>query len=167
MKVFSKVLDVIEKILTVLIAIVFAVMLVSIVYLVVMRYLFHHAPSWCEELARFGFLYLVFLTCPIAIRKSMHLQVDFISSKYPPKVHHVVSILSNIVGIGVMCFLFYQAGKLAMEVTTLSGAMQLPYKYLYGIMPVGCFFMVLYSFEIIFNDIRALFGHGESEEVAK
>ena len=167
MKTYSKILDIIEKILTVLIAIVFAVMLVSIVYLVFMRYLFHHAPSWCEELARFGFLYLVFLTCPIAIRKGSHLQVDFISSNYPPTVHHIVSILSNLVTIAVLGFLFYQAGKLAMEVTTLSGAMQLPYKYLYGIMPVGCFFMVLYSVEIIVRDILALAGRGNSEEVAK
>ncbi len=166
MKTYKKILDVLEKILTVLIAIVFAVMLVSIVILVVMRYVFNHAPSWSEELARFGFLYLVFFTCPIAIRRGSHLQVDFISSKYPPKLHHIVSILSNLVGMGVMAFLFYQAGKLAMEVTTISGAMQLPYRYLYGIMPVGCFLMVLFSIEIIFNDISALI-HGADEEVAK
>ena len=156
MKIYKKILDIIEKILTVLIAIVFAVMLVAIVYLVFTRYVLHHAPSWCEELARFGFLYLVFLTCPIAVRKGTHLQVDFISSQYPPKVHHVVSIISSLVTIGVLAFLFYQAVHLPLRLTKLSGAMQLPYKYLYGIMPVGCFFMALYSIEVILDDIMAL-----------
>lgn len=156
MKYYKKFLDVLEKILTYIIALVFTVMLVSMVYMVVMRYIFHHAPAWCEELSRFGFLYLVFLTCPIAIRRGSHLQVDFVSSHYPPMVKHIVSILGNLTGVGVMIFLFCIAGKLALEVTTLSGAMQLSYKYLYAIMPVGSVLMILYCLEIIFKDIVGL-----------
>lgn len=140
----------------VLIAVVFSVMLISMIYLVVGRYVFGHAPSWCEELARFGFIYIVFLASPIAVRRGVHLQVDFISCRFKPMAHHIMSIISNITGVAVLMFLASMAWKLCREVTTLSGAMLLPLKYVYLAIPLGCVCMILYCIEIILNDVKGI-----------
>lgn len=153
MKLYSKFLDFVEKILKVLIGIDFAAMLAAMVYLVVKRYIFHNAPSWCEEFARFGFLYLVFLACPIAVRRGQHLQVDFISSHYGPIFRHIMSIVSNVCGVGLLFYISFLAAKLCMEVTTLSGAMQLELKYVYAAIPIGCICMVLFCMEIVVRDV--------------
>ena len=157
----------IEKILRYLIALVFTVMLVSMVYLVITRYVFHNAPSWCEELARFGFVYLVFLASPIAVRHGQHLHVDFISSRYKPVTKHIVSIFSNIAGVGVLVFLFVLAGKLCFEVTTLSGAMLLPLKYVYAAIPLGSACMILFCIEIISRDVKCLIDLKNNREVTE
>lgn len=156
MKQFKTFLDYVEKVLQVLIAIVFSVMLISMIYLVIGRYIFGHAPSWCEELARFGFIYIVFLASPIAVRRGVHLHVDFLSSRFSPMVHHVVSIISNITGVAVLSFLASMAWKLCTEVTTLSGAMLLPLKYVYFAIPFGCVCMILYCIEIVLGDIQGI-----------
>lgn len=156
MKQYKTFLDYVEKVLRILIAVVFSVMLVSMVYLVIKRYIFMNAPSWCEELARFGFIYLVFLASPIAVRRGVHLQVDFISSHFSPMMHHITSIISNITGVAVLSFLATMAWKLCREVTTLSGAMLLPLKYVYFAIPLGCFCMILFCIEIVLNDIQGI-----------
>lgn len=156
MKLYTKILDVLEKVLKGLISIAFAAMLISMVYLVIMRYFFRSAPSWCEEFARFGFVYLVFLACPIGVRRGQHLQVDFISSHYPPMMKYIMSIISNVAGVALLTYLGLLAGKLCLEVTTLSGAMQLPFKYIYSAIPLGCVCMMLFAFEIIIRDIKEI-----------
>ena len=165
LKKYKTFLDYVEKALRILIAVVFSVMLLSMVYLVIMRYIFMNAPSWCEELSRYGFIYLVFLASPIAVRRGVHLQVDFISCHFSPMVHHITSIISNITGVAVLTFLAAMAWKLCCEVTTLSGAMLLPLKYVYFAIPFGCVCMILFCIEIVLGDIQEIVTLVKAKEV--
>ena len=66
-------LESVEKVFLVVTA---AIMVIVIAYQVVLRYVFHASNAWSEELARYLFIYDVFIGSAIALRKNSHLQVD-------------------------------------------------------------------------------------------
>ena len=52
---YSKFLDVLEKVEKAILAVTVGIMVIIIAYQVIMRYIFAHANSWSEELARYLF----------------------------------------------------------------------------------------------------------------
>ena len=73
---YSKFLDVLEKVEKAILAVTVGIMVIIIAYQVIMRYIFAHANSWSEELARYLFIYDVMIGAAIAIRRNSHLQID-------------------------------------------------------------------------------------------
>src|SRR5699024_5885989 len=69
---YSNFLDVLEKIEKVILAVTVGIMVLIIAYQVIMRYIFAHANSWSEELARYLFIYDVMIGAAIAIRRNSH-----------------------------------------------------------------------------------------------
>lgn len=56
MRIFTRVLDFLEKILRIATSCLFVVMVASIAYQIVLRYIFSKANAWSEELARYAFV---------------------------------------------------------------------------------------------------------------
>ena len=52
---------------------------------VIMRYIFHNSLSWSEELARYLFLYLIWIGAAYAVKRESHLRIQIILSKIPSK----------------------------------------------------------------------------------
>lgn len=63
-----------------------ALMSALVIYQVGARYLFDSPPSWTEELARYLQVWLVLLAAPVCLRRGMHLAVDLLSPKLPPRL---------------------------------------------------------------------------------
>lgn len=60
-----------------------AVMVLSILYQVVMRYGFNAAPNWSEELARFCMLWMTGLVAPAAYRRGGFVAIDTLTILLP------------------------------------------------------------------------------------
>lgn len=76
LKKYTKFLDGLESVEKVFLAVTAAIMVIVIAYQVVLRYVFNASNAWSEELARYLFIYDVFIGSAIALRKNSHLQVD-------------------------------------------------------------------------------------------
>ena len=89
---YSKFLDVLEKVEKAILAVTVGIMVIIIAYQVIMRYIFAHANSWSEELARYLFIYDVMIGAAIAIRRNSHLQIDILINLMKPKVRTILTL---------------------------------------------------------------------------
>lgn len=66
---YSRLLDGVEKVIKILEILLLAAITLIMIYQCIMRYGFHSARPWCEELALYLSIYSVFLGIPIAVRR--------------------------------------------------------------------------------------------------
>ncbi len=98
----NRILKVLNGILTAVISI-FLLAMVALVFLnVVLRYGFHSGITESEELARYLFVWIVFLGAVVAYRDKSHLNVDLIVGALPAKAQKVMYVIINIIVIGVL-----------------------------------------------------------------
>ncbi len=160
---YSKFLDVLEKVEKAILAVTVGIMVIIIAYQVIMRYIFAHANSWSEELARYLFIYDVMIGAAIAIRRNSHLQIDILINLMKPKVRTILTIIATLAGMVFMVFLLsYSITLVQTGARTMSAGLGIPMSIPYSCMPVGIVLMLLTSIEVLFKNISALRGAGKS-----
>ena len=162
---YSKFLDVLEKVEKAILAVTVGIMVIIIAYQVIMRYIFAHANSWSEELARYLFIYDVMIGAAIAIRRNSHLQIDILINLMKPKVRTILTIIATLAGMVFMVFLSYSITLVQTGARTMSAGLGIPMSIPYSCMPVGIVLMLLTSIEVLFKNISALRGAGKEAQV--
>ena len=96
------------------------------------RYVLNHSLFWSEEMARYLFIYLVFLGSAIVLRQRRHIQVSFFVDRLPPPLRRTVSILVDLLLLAFVGPVLWQSVKLAMLVWTVpTAAMLIPWTFVY------------------------------------
>jgi len=139
------------------------IMLFVIFGQVITRYLFHYTPEWSEELARFLFVWVVFLGSALIMGESGHLAVQFLPIKFKGKPFgkflEIVINISSYIFIGI---LFWQGLRMTRVMTfQLSPGMDLPMSYVYAVIPLSCTLMMLFVVRDSVRIIRSIFGPKE------
>jgi TRAP-type transport system small permease protein len=124
------------------------VMLVLIFVQVVTRYLFGYTAEWSEELARFLFVWVVFLGSALIMGESGHLAVEFVpkylksQNKAAGKALDVFILLSSYLFV---LLLIFQGAKMASVMTfQISPGLQLSMSVVYVVIPLGSALMLLH-----------------------
>ncbi|UIJ36992.1 TRAP transporter small permease [Desulfobaculum bizertense] len=73
-----------------------AVMAVIIAVQVFQRYVLQSSLDWSEELARYLFIWSVYIGCSYATKKDRHLEVTILRSSFGPTVAKFVTIIAYI-----------------------------------------------------------------------
>lgn len=81
---------------------------------VILRFAFHTGFAWGEEVSRFIFVWLVFLSIPYATRNGRHIGIDFIRELLPVPARKAVMILIDIAALGMFA-LFLRNALLVVE----------------------------------------------------
>lgn len=68
-------------------------MLVILTYQVILRFVFNNSNAWSEEMARYLFIWFVYLTASLAILKKAHIRVDALLWLYPKSLKRYVILL--------------------------------------------------------------------------
>ena len=137
------------------------IMLITIFSQVISRYLFNYTPEWSEELARYLFVYVVFLGSSLIMGESGHLAVEFLPSRYKGTAFgKFLAILSLVCGYLFVLILLVQGAKMT-EVMTFqeSPGLGISMSYIYAVIPVSAVLMMLY----LFRDTLRIF-KGQSVE---
>ncbi|MFC0470912.1 TRAP transporter small permease [Halalkalibacter kiskunsagensis] len=101
---------------------VFLSTMVILVFLnVVLRYAFDSGITWSEELARYLFVWVVFLGAIVAFKDKSHLGVDLLIGALPPVAQKVLYTIVNVVIIIVLA-LVVDGGYKMMELNSNSYA---------------------------------------------
>ena len=111
-----------------------SVMVIMVFGNVVLRYGFNSGLISSEELSRFLFIWVTFLGAIVAMRDNAHLGLDTLIRVLPGAGKRFCFALSNLLMLGCCVLMFYGTLKQhQINATTLSGVMQIPMSWVYGV----------------------------------
>ena len=124
---------------------------VVIIFLqVVMRYVFGNSLTWSEEMARYMFIWLIYIGVSYAVKKKRHLGVDAITMLFKEKGKLVIALIANFSFLIFAIVMTYFGLDIVLRVTRESAALQIPLSWVYVAPVVG---MTLTSIRLIQNMI--------------
>ena len=123
---------------------------------VIMRYVFSNSLSWSEELARYLFVWQVWLGASYSAKNRTHLRITFIRDSLAPSTQRKVEIVVTVIWI-VFAFVIAMNGfALVARVTRFnqrSSALRMPMAYAHLAVPVGCSLMIIRLIESTVKDL--------------
>lgn len=131
---------------------------------VISRYVLGHSLSWSEELARYIFIWQIWLGSSYCVQKNRHIRIDIFTHKLPKGAKNVFETFVAIVSIAFLIFLTFKGIKIVQMVSRMgqtSAALKLPMSYVYACIPVSCILMMIRYIEHIIKMFRS----EEREEV--
>jgi TRAP-type C4-dicarboxylate transport system permease small subunit len=163
MKIIKWLDDHIEEVFLVL----FSVVMVAVIFLqVIMRYVFGSSLSWSEELARYSFIWLVYIGISYGVKKQRHIKVDLILLLFKDKGRIVFNIISNLLFLSFAIFVIFYGYDIASQLLAFgqkSPANQIPMGLVYMAAPIGMGLAVIRLVQNLIKHIKALFGKGGAD----
>jgi len=138
LKRFLKLLD--DHAEEIVLVILMACMSVIIGVQVFMRYVMKSSLSWSEEIARYMFIWLIYIGISYGVKTDRHINVDAVRRILPKKVNAIVSAISDIIFLIFSILLVVEGLKVTTKIFA-SGqrtpALQIPMGYIYMAVPLG------------------------------
>jgi len=123
---------------------------------VVFRYVLAAPLPWSEELARYCFVWIVFLGGAIGLERGIHLGVDIFVNFLPPKLRASLDVLTNaLIGCFAVTIIYASFPVISMNLLQRSPAMGVQMSWIYAAIPTS---MALIFFISIEQVAKALFG---------
>ena len=143
--IFNKTLKILEWIMIVI----FALLVLDVLFQVFSRYVLGTSFTWTEEFARFALIWMTILGAAYLNGKKEHLSMDFLYQKFSEPNKRKASILIEVI-IFLFALVIMVIGGLNLVYTTLhleqlSGTLRIPLGYVYAIMPFSGFLIMCFS----------------------
>ncbi len=126
-----------------------ALMLLSVCWQVLTRYVFTSPSSFTDELARYLLIWIGTLGAAYASGKRLHLAIDLFPSSLEGKSKYRLSVFLNVLIILFAFAVLVVGGSRLVYITytlgQVSAAMQLPLAYVYTILPISGLLIVYYK----------------------
>ena len=101
------------------------------------RYVLNSALSWPEEMARFAFVWFVFLGAALVTRRARHITIDMLPRSLSPDALRTHAFVVRVISASCAIFLVTCGGSLVSQASYISPALQWNYAYLYLAVPIG------------------------------
>ncbi len=135
-----------------LVAAIFAAMVLIGTWQVFGRFVLNATPSWSEEVQIFGHIWLVFLAIPIAYRRGAHITVEAIRRVLSPWLNRALDLLIELMWVGFAVATAYYSYRVSLVTrNSVSPGLEIPMSYPY-------YGMILGSVYLAFVVIRRLTG---------
>lgn len=125
------------------IAILFASLVATILAQIVFRYFLGTSLSWAEEIARYTFVWLVYLAGILAVREGLNITFDILLNALPDKLWAVLFLATNIVVCGFLALVAYLGVDATADMRQVSSILRIPMRYVYLAIPVGALGMLI------------------------
>ena len=137
-----------DRVLTVVCAVLLTVMVVTIFVQVLARYVFLASTPWSEEVAVYCFIWVVFLGTGLGVRDHAHLVADLLPENLGPFWEKALMAFSlGMVTVIALVFLWYGLDYAILGLTRLSVSMGFPMFYIYISLPTTGAVMLLFLIE--------------------
>lgn len=122
-----------------------AAMFLVVIYQVFMRDVLTRPPTWADELARYLYIWMVFLGAALVSRRGQQVRMDYLPTRLSGRPRLLLLLLHE---IGAIAFLLY-ALKSSVQFFQFfhripSPGMEMPSGYLVAVVPVACVLMILH-----------------------
>lgn len=156
-----------EKLEMTICVILMSVMTITIFIQVIMRYVFNNSLSWSEELARYLFIWLIYIGISFGCKLMKHLKIDACLKLYPKKTRKFVVLIGDFCFLAFAVYVTITAGMYAAKVAAsgdYSAAMHLPMAYVDAAPCVGFGLAAIRQIQTIVYRI-SMMKNGEEEEL--
>ncbi|MBL8664715.1 MAG: TRAP transporter small permease [Candidatus Odyssella sp.] len=102
-----RLLDILERGAVFVGAVAMAGLAVAVVALVLLRYVFHVAPFWSEEVIRLFLLVAVFLGAAASVRGRRHIRVEFLADLLPDRLRRFWYLLLDLAALALFALLVW------------------------------------------------------------
>ncbi len=128
---------------------------------VIFRYVIAAPLPWSEELARYCFVWIVFLGGAVGLSRGIHLGVDLLVNRLPTPMRRSADVLTNLLIAAFAVVVIYASYPVInMNMLQRSPALGVQMSYIYIAIPISMGLIFLICAEKIF---RYLFGRSEQE----
>jgi C4-dicarboxylate transporter, DctQ subunit len=144
-----------------------AAMVIIIILQVFQRYILQHSLDWPEELARYLFVFSVYVGSSYATSEKRHLEVTICRTVFGEKIGHYFTILAYLITIvfcGIMFFWGMMMTQFVADSNQVAPALQFPMWIAYSCIPLGFFLMTIRTI-IVLKDIVLSKGTASSEVI--
>lgn len=142
------------------------IMVVVVFAQVVMRFVFHNSLAWSEEVARYLFVWQVWLGASYAAKKTEHMQVDLLRRKLKGNMGVYLAIAADLVSIG-FCLFLTRLSFLQMQgmyrLHRSATSFNMPIWIAYLSVPTGSALMAVRLFQNMITAAKGLSKAGEEE----
>jgi len=125
---------------------------------VVMRYIFHTAFSWSEEVLRYQMVFITFFAASLAVKYDAHISVKIFHTVLPARYSYYLRLIIPVISCAFSFVLCYYSSLLALNVKNfgqLTPALSIPSFIPYLSIPVGSFLMGIRFGIKFFSVLRA------------
>ncbi len=134
-------------------------MSIIIVFQVFMRYVMKNSLSWSEEVARYIFIWIIYLGISYGIKMKRHIKMDAGLLLFPVKSRKYILLLSDIISLIfsiIILFYGYEVTSLIVRLGQASPAMGISMGYLYAAPVVGFSLVSVRLLQNIAGNIRSI-----------
>ena len=131
-------------------------LMLAIIFLqVISRYFFGHSPSYSEELSRYLFVWVVFLSLPVVSRQGGHMVVGLLLDRFTGEKLRRLKIAGSLCSIAFLAIMTHQGIRMIQLASwQTSPAMEIPMSYVYVAIPLGCAAMMLVAIDELLDILR-------------
>jgi TRAP-type C4-dicarboxylate transport system permease small subunit len=122
------------------ILIVLSILTVVVVFIqVIMRYIFGSSLVWSEELARYAFIWMIYIGVSYGVKRQAHISVDAFALLFKRKGKFILATCANVAFLAFAVILTYFSFDVVNKMNSTSPAMSIPMKWVYAAPMIGLF----------------------------
>ena len=122
---------------------------------VFMRYVLSNSLTWSEEVARYAFIWMIYIGVSYGVKKGKHLGVDAFSELFQEKGKIVLAILANSCFLVFSAVVIYYGFDIVVRITRESAALQLPMGWVYAAPVAGMILTMVRLLQRILHQTKA------------
>jgi TRAP-type C4-dicarboxylate transport system permease small subunit len=132
---------------------------------VIMRYVFSNSLTWSEELARYLFIWLIYLSISCAAKQMKHIKIEAALFIFPRKIRPLVEIAGDLLLLAFAIFIVIRgSAMMKFQRIVRSPAMGINMSFIYAAPVIGFALTVLRQIQvIIFRITKIVKPAGEAE----
>jgi len=154
----SQIAKAIDKGLSWLLVILTSIMVVTVTWQVLTRYLFNSPSSFTEELATYLLIWISLLGAALAFRGNSHLGINILTQKLNERKQRIVAVISyfTVIIFAILVFVFggFRLVSITLKLQQISAAFQVPVGYVYTVLPLSGVLMIFYSLVAIWDLLK-------------
>lgn len=150
-----------------LLLVIFSSVMVSVIFMQVVARRLDSSLSWSEELARFCFIWLVYIGISYGVKKQKHIKVDVLLTIVNQKWKFILNVISSLLFMIFAVFVIYYGFDIATKLLSFgqkSPALQIPMGYIYLAAPIGMGLTLIRLIQRLIRDIGMFIRKEEFEE---
>lgn len=132
-----------------------------IFYQVVMRYVFKNSSFWSEEMARYIFIWQIWLGASIGFKDDKHIKIEMLTGRLSGKPKAFFSLLSDLCMLAFCAFVVVKGWeflRLTAKMRMVTPALRISYVYVYAALPVSALAVIGRMLGATWNDLKMLAG---------
>ncbi|RTQ94128.1 TRAP transporter small permease [Lysinibacillus telephonicus] len=147
------------------ILVILSILTVVIVFFqIASRNLLNFSLIWAEELARYAFIWMIYIGVAYGVKRKRHISVEVLNMILGKKGNKVLDIVANILFLVFAVIVTYLSFLVLGKVNRVSSALSLPMEFVYAAPLVG---MLLASIRLIQQIVSQVRNFNKEEEVTE